>query len=144
MHPATHLKKGLRLEMVIYIFLFFFKDFFWCGPFLKSLLNLLQYCFCFKFWFFGYEACGILAPPSGIEPAPPAQEGEVLTTGLPGKSPSIFFSLPNSIKKTKKQGNICMNKLNIDEQAWKVTIDISPVRPYFHRLQHVFYYTEAL
>ena len=27
---------------------FIFKDFFlfWCGPFLKSLLNLLQYCFC--------------------------------------------------------------------------------------------------
>ena len=35
---------------------------FWCGPFLKSLLNLLQYCFCFMFWFFGHEACGILAP----------------------------------------------------------------------------------
>ena len=34
---------------------FFF--FFWCGPFLKSLLNLLQYCFCFfyvlVFWPWG-------------------------------------------------------------------------------------------
>ena len=30
----------------------FFKDFFfWCGPFLKSLLNLLQYDFCFMFLF---------------------------------------------------------------------------------------------
>ena len=28
--------------------------------FLKSLLNLLQHCFCFMFWFFGPEACGIL------------------------------------------------------------------------------------
>ena len=28
---------------------FFFEDFFLCVPFLKSLLNLLQYCFCFKF-----------------------------------------------------------------------------------------------
>ena len=28
-------------------FAHFLKDyFFWCGPFLKSLLNLLQYCFC--------------------------------------------------------------------------------------------------
>ena len=26
--------------------------FFWCGSFLKSLLNLLWYCFCFMFWFF--------------------------------------------------------------------------------------------
>ena len=43
--------------------------------FLKSLLNLLQYCFCFMFWFFGCDACGILAPRPGIEPAPPALEG---------------------------------------------------------------------
>ena len=27
--------------------------------FLKHLLNLLQYCFCFMFWFFGCEARGI-------------------------------------------------------------------------------------
>ena len=38
------------------------------------------------FWFFGHEARGILAPPPGIEPSPPALEGEVLTTGPPGKS----------------------------------------------------------
>ena len=38
------------------------------------------------FWFFGLEACGILAPRPGIEPAPPALEDEVLTTGPPGKS----------------------------------------------------------
>ena len=38
------------------------------------------------FWFFGCEACGILAPQPGIEPAPPALESKVLTTGRPGKS----------------------------------------------------------
>ena len=38
------------------------------------------------FWFFGPEVCGILAPWPEIEPAPPASEGEVLTTGPPGKS----------------------------------------------------------
>ena len=59
--------------------------------FLKSLLNLLQYCFCFVFWFFGHQACGILAPRPGIKPASPALEGEVLNTGLPGKSPGSFF-----------------------------------------------------
>ena len=37
-------------------------------------------------WFFGQEICGILAPWPEIEPAHPALEGEVLTTGLPGKS----------------------------------------------------------
>jgi len=33
-------------------------------------------------WFFGHEAYGILAPQLGIEPTPPALEGEVLTIGL--------------------------------------------------------------
>ena len=44
------------------------------------------------FWFFGGEACGILAPWPGIKPAPPALEGEVFTTGPPGKSPNILKS----------------------------------------------------
>ena len=26
------------------------------------MLNLLQYCFCFMFWFFAHEVCGILDP----------------------------------------------------------------------------------
>ena len=38
------------------------------------------------FVFSGLEACGILAPPPGIEPISPALVGEVLTTGPPGKS----------------------------------------------------------
>ena len=47
------------------------------------------------FWFFGQEACGILAPWPGFKPAPPALEGKVLTTGLPGKSPSSRFEREN-------------------------------------------------
>ena len=47
--------------------------------FFKSLLSFLQYCFCFMFWFFGHKVCE-------IEPAPPALEGEVLTTRLLGAS----------------------------------------------------------
>ena len=38
------------------------------------------------FWFFGHEACGILAPGPGIKPPLFVLEGEVLTTGPPGKS----------------------------------------------------------
>ena len=38
------------------------------------------------FCFFGHEARGILDLQPGLEPAFPALEGEVLTTGLPGKS----------------------------------------------------------
>ena len=55
-------------------------------------------CFAFQllfyvFWFFGREACGILAPRPGIEATPLALEGEVLTTGLPGKSHVMYFEL---------------------------------------------------
>ena len=37
------------------------------------------------FWLFGHEACGISAPQEGIEPSLPALEGEISTTGPPGK-----------------------------------------------------------
>ena len=40
-------------------------------------LNLFQYCSWFIFWFFGHQACGILAPRSGIELTPSALEGEL-------------------------------------------------------------------
>ena len=41
-------------------------------------------------WFLGHRAYGILAPRPGIKPAPSALEGEMLTTGPAGKSPSSF------------------------------------------------------
>ena len=60
--------------------------------FFKLLLNLLQYCFCFIYvYFFGHEACVTLVPWPGIKPTPSALEGQVLTTGLPGKSPETEF-----------------------------------------------------
>ena len=68
------------------IYLFIFKDFsflFWCGPFLKSLPNLLQSWFCFIFWLRGKW---ILGPQPRIEPLSLALEGKVLTTGQPRKS----------------------------------------------------------
>ena len=43
------------------------------------------------FWVFGCEAHGILSPRTGIEPAPPALEGKILTTGLPLKSTLLLF-----------------------------------------------------
>ena len=64
---------------------FFHEIFFLCEPFLKSLLNLWQYCFCFMFWYFGQEACETFVPQPGIKPAPPALEGKVLTIGPPAR-----------------------------------------------------------
>ena len=46
-------------------------------------------------WFFGPEAWEILAPWPGTEPTPFAVEGEVLTTGSPGKSQQQDFDASN-------------------------------------------------
>ena len=70
---------------------FFFKVFFFNGPFLKSLLNVLQYCVCFVLFFWPGTMWDLNSPP-GIEPSPPALEGEVLTTGPPGKFPLCISS----------------------------------------------------
>ena len=59
----------------------YFKTFYWICCNIASVL-----CF----WIFGHEACGILVSWPGIEPTPPASEGEVLTTGPPGKSLQAF------------------------------------------------------
>ena len=56
----------------------------------KSLLNLLQYCFCFMFCFFDHKMCGIVAPRPGTEPSPSALEGKILTPRLQG-SPCVVF-----------------------------------------------------
>ena len=53
--------------------------------FLKSLFVTILFALHFGF-LAGVGACGILALWSGIKPAPPALEDEVLSTGLPGKS----------------------------------------------------------
>ena len=62
----------------------------------KSLLNLLQHLLqhktSFIFWFFGQEACEILAPQPGVKPTTSALEGKVLNTGLPRKVPQMFFN----------------------------------------------------
>ena len=60
------------------VLLWFFFDVY----LLKKLLNLLQYVFCCL-----QGMCGILVSWPGIESAPSALEGEVLTTGPPVKSP---------------------------------------------------------
>ena len=78
-----------------FTYMMFFKDFFFnVDHFLKSLLHLLHYYFCFMLWYFGHQAYGILDPQPGIEHTPPALEGEVLTTGPPGWSLHMVFYCP--------------------------------------------------
>ena len=63
-HPNT---QSVKLRKCIQSLLPDSFFFFWHGPFLKSLLNLLQHCFCFMFWFFDGKACRILTPQPGIK-----------------------------------------------------------------------------
>ena len=70
--------------------LILFLRFFWYGLFLvfiESVTILLL----FYVWFFGFWACGILAPLPGIEPTSLSLGGEVLTNELPGTSPNSLF-----------------------------------------------------
>ena len=70
----------------------YFQDFF-DVDFFKALIEFVTpLLLLFTFWFFGCTACEILAPRLEIEPAPPVLEGEVLTTGPPGKSIAHMFS----------------------------------------------------
>ena len=77
-----------------------------CIIFYKSLLNRLQYCFCFVVCFFGHEACGVLAPWLGIEPTPPALEGEVFNCWAAREGPLVFIT------------NTALAKLLIFQHVW--------------------------
>ena len=57
------LSQDKTLDGKVCFVLFFLEDFcLFCGPFLKSVLNLLECCFCFMSWIFGFKACGFLVP----------------------------------------------------------------------------------
>ena len=62
--------------------------------FTESVTILLLFCL-LAFW---QEAWEILAPRPGIEPAPPALEGEILTTGPPGNPALNINSFYTSVK----------------------------------------------
>ena len=52
----------------------------------KVFIKFVTLLLLFYALLFGHEACGSLPSQPGLEPAPPALEGEVLTTELSGKS----------------------------------------------------------
>ena len=77
----------LFLKTFFNVDLFFSFGLYWICYSIYSGLFFFFFMFCF-----GQEACGVLALQPGMEPTPPALEGKVSTTGLPGKS---WFSLMN-------------------------------------------------
>ena len=77
------------LKRIIGLIFFFFFD---VDHFLKIVIEFVTiFPLFYVLFFFGPEACGTLAARPGIKPIPPALEGEVLTSGLPGKSPLPEF-----------------------------------------------------
>ena len=83
--------KTASKDTIHYVVLMFpsFFSFFGCGPFSQvlicySVVSLL--CF-------GCEACEISALWPGVKPAPPALEGEVLTTSCQGSFPGFFSDM---------------------------------------------------
>ena len=72
--------------------------FFFMQTIYEVFIDLLQYCLGFMVWFFNHEVCGVLAPLPSIKPAPPALEGEVLSTGLPGKFHTLQSLNSNCLK----------------------------------------------
>ena len=88
-----------------------------------SVLNLLHCCFCLKVWFFGLEACVILAPWPGVEPPTRALEGKNLTHwNLPRASPHAwelllltFWQAPTGCHDSKATSiQICSSPLILD------------------------------
>ena len=67
-HFHTNSTESHLVLFFIFSARFFFFKIFLCGPFLKSLPNLVQYCSHCTFWFFGPEACGTLVPRPAIKP----------------------------------------------------------------------------
>ena len=60
-----HLSNTLGAKSFQHVYQSLILDFFGCILFLKSLLNLLQYHFCFMLWIFGHRHVGSYLPYQG-------------------------------------------------------------------------------
>ena len=80
--PITCFQFGFHYKWNFFRFFFFFP----IWTIFKVFVEFIT-IFYFVFWLFGHKAYGIFAPKPGVEPAPPAVESEVLTTGPPGRAP---------------------------------------------------------
>lgn len=61
-----------------------FKDFLKCEPFFVFIEFATILLLLFLSWFYGWEACGIIAPWAGVRHASSALEGEILALDCQG------------------------------------------------------------
>ena len=67
------------------------------------------------FWFFGLKAWGILVPQPGMEPTPPALEGEALTIGQPDR----FFNECGNELNSYMSRRRCISQASMGD-GWRV------------------------
>ena len=95
----------------------FFVLFFCCWPFLKSLLNLLQYCFYyFMFWSFIMKHAGSQLPKQRLNLYSLCWKVKVLTTGPPLKFQDFLNVLLASISLQ------FWHSLLVYASSWKIVI----------------------
>ena len=108
-------------------FIIFFKIFFmWIvfKVFIEFVTVLLWF---YVLFFFSCKSCGILAPQPGIEPTPPALEGEVLISGPPGRSlewPHILKLNRESLLLFIKDCDYCIGPLMYKVQSWSLLEEV--------------------
>ena len=91
---------------------------------------MLQYCFCFMFWFFDPEACGILAPWPRIKPTPPAFERWSLNHWTPQ---GVLIILNTYCQITFRENNCC-SVTQLCPTLYDPTDCSTPDFPILHRL----------
>lgn len=102
---------------------------------LKSLWNVLQYHFCFMF-FFSWPH-GILSPQPGTEPTPPSLEGKISNSGPPGVFEGVLLNvvwIGSNFISGKKLACIDVSNPVILPIRWKVKggIILLNVNKYLH------------
>ena len=103
---------------------FFFLRFSLCEVFIEFFTVLLWF---YVLFFFSCKSCGILAPQLWIEPTPPALEGEVLISGLPGRSlewPHILKLNRESLLLFIKDCDYCIGPLMHNVQSWSLLEEV--------------------
>ena len=100
---------------------------------LKVFIELVTILLLFYIFFsFGRRACRILAFWPGMGLAPPALEGGVLTTGLPGKSSLIYFwntyllNFRLALNRTLRENGVC--------QENKIYLSVFLSKKYLYRI----------
>ena len=110
-----------------------FKNIYWICYSIAFLFFFLM------LWSFGHEACRTQAPWPGIETAPPAVEGEVLTPGPPGKSFQKIFDALIVPWWWMRQ---CKTKGLVGNQIW--SISFAELKKYIYLAISETKYQEAL